>query len=287
MGKIRAPAVASFSSRGPNPVVPEILKPDLVAPGFNVLAAWTGHVGPTGLKSDKRRVDYNIISGTSMSCPHVTGIAALIRAAHPAWTPAAIKSALMTSSALFDNTKRLIRDSFTSLPANAFAIGAGHVNPSAAFDPGLVYDVGFDDYISFLCSLNYTKKHIHILTRKAISYTNLSSPGDLNYPSFSVVFKPHNLVRVTRRSVTNVGGAASVYEIAVESPPNVNIIVEPRTLAFKKKNEKASFTVRFESKIASDKKSSGHHEFGQVSWKCVEGGTQVVRSPVAIAWQDS
>jgi subtilisin family serine protease len=287
IGKARAPVVIAFSSRGPNRVAPEILKPDLVAPGVNILAAWTGHTSPTGLISDKRRVDFNIISGTSMSCPHVAGIAALIRSAHPAWTPAAIKSALMTSSALFDNRKSPISDAITALPADALAMGAGHVNPNAALDPGLVYDLGIDDYVSFLCSLNYTAKHIQILTKNATSCPKLRSrPGDLNYPSFSVVFKPRSLVRVTRRTVTNVGGAPSVYEMAVESPENVNIIVEPRTLAFTKQNEKATYTVRFESKIASDNKSKRHRGFGQILWKCVKGGTQVVRSPVAIAWKD-
>lgn len=286
VGKARAPVVAGFSSRGPNPVVPEILKPDLVAPGVNVLAAWSGHAGPTGLISDRRRVDYNIISGTSMSCPHVTGIAALIRAAHPTWTPAAIKSALITSSVLDDNSKNLISDSVTALPANAFAIGAGHVNPNAALDPGLVYDLGFEDYVGFLCSLNYTTKQIRLLTRKASSCPRLPArPGDLNYPSFSVVFKPRDLIRLTWRTVTNVGEALSVYGMAVESPPNVNIIVEPSTLAFEKQNQKANFTVRFESKIASDSKSSGRQEFGQIWWKCIKGGTQVVRSPVAIVWE--
>lgn len=287
VGKARAPVVTSFSSRGPNLVAREILKPDLIAPGVNILAAWTGHAGPTSLSSDKRRVGFNIISGTSMSCPHVTGIAALIRAAHPGWTPSAVKSALMTSSVIIDNRKSPISDSITGLPANAFAIGAGHVNPNAALDPGLVYDLGFDDYVSFLCSLKYTAKQIQILTKKAISCPKLSPmPGDLNYPSFSVLFHARSLVRVTRRTVTNVGGAPCVYEIAVESPENVNIIVEPRTLAFRKQNEKANYTVRFESKIpASHNNSTGRQEFGQILWKCVKGGKQIVRSPVAIVWE--
>jgi hypothetical protein len=71
----------------------------------------------------------------------------------------------------------------------------------------------------------------------------------------------------------------------MESPPGVNIIVEPRTLVFKEQNEKASYTVRFESKTASHNKSCGRQEFGQIWWKCVKGGTQVVRSPVAIVWE--
>ena len=220
-----------------------------------------------------------------MSCPHVAGIAALIRGAHPTWTPAAIKSALMRSSVLLDIRKSPIRDSFTGLTANAFAMGAGHVNPNAALDPGLIYDLGMDDYISFLCSLNYTAKQIHILTRNATSCPKLSSaPGDLNYPSFSVVFNPRSLVCVTSRSVTNVGGAPCEYEVAVESPGNVNITVEPRTLAFGKQNEKATYTATFESRIAADHKPKGRQAFGQILWKCVKGGTQVVRSPVAITW---
>ncbi|KAK4750503.1 hypothetical protein SAY87_003985 [Trapa incisa] len=50
-----SPVVAAFSSRGPNPLDPRVLKPDIIAPGVNILAGWTGAVGPTGLSSDKRR----------------------------------------------------------------------------------------------------------------------------------------------------------------------------------------------------------------------------------------
>lgn len=149
---------------------------------------------------------------------------------------AAIKSALLTSSVLFDNSK---------------------------------------------------SKADNIPTKKPRSCPSLrSSSADLNYPSFSVVFKPLDLMRATRRSVTNVGAADSVYEIRVENPPSVNIVVEPTTLVFKTQNEKANYTVRFESKVASDRNSSRLPEFGQISWKCVKGGTQVVRSPVAIVWKD-
>eukprot|EP00249_Psilotum_nudum_P004113 c17650_g4_i1 orf=932-2638(+) len=82
-----APVMAAFSSRGPNPVTQEILKPDITAPGVNILAAWTGAIGPTGLSGDNRVVDFNIISGTSMSCPHASGLAALLKGAHPDWSP--------------------------------------------------------------------------------------------------------------------------------------------------------------------------------------------------------
>ncbi|KAE8792057.1 subtilisin-like protease [Hordeum vulgare] len=83
-GENRAPTVAGFSSLGPNTVVPEILKPDVIAPGVNILAAWSGDATPTDSEEDPRRVEYNILSGTSMACPHVTGAAALVKKRHGA-----------------------------------------------------------------------------------------------------------------------------------------------------------------------------------------------------------
>ncbi|KAJ6728398.1 SUBTILISIN-LIKE PROTEASE SBT5.6 [Salix koriyanagi] len=92
-----APVMASFTSRGPNVIHPSILKPDVTAPGVNILAAWSGATAPSKLYEDKRLVKYNIISGTSMACPHVAAAAALLRAIHPEWSSAAIRSALMTT----------------------------------------------------------------------------------------------------------------------------------------------------------------------------------------------
>ncbi|GLJ12663.1 hypothetical protein SUGI_0195410 [Cryptomeria japonica] len=283
--KVRAPMVAGFSSRGPNPVVPELLKPDLIAPGVDILAAWSRRNAPTTLKSDNRRVDYNIISGTSMSCPHVSGIAALVRSVHPTWSPAAIKSALITSSLQVDNIGKSIRDSVTKRIASPFVLGAGHVNPSGALDPGLIYDLGINDYVRFLCSLSYSNQQIRILTKMNYSCPKLpSQPGDLNYPSFSVIFRPRSSVHVTRRIVTNVGQSPCVYALSVQSPPSVNISVQPEVVIFQKANQKASFSVRFESKIASSVKNAGRQEFGQLTWKCMKGGSYVVRSPIAIVW---
>lgn len=93
-----APVVASFSSKGPNSISPEILKPDIIAPGLSILAAWTDSIGPTGLSNDNRQTEFNIISGTSMSCPHISGVAALLKGAHPDWSPAAIRSAIMMTT---------------------------------------------------------------------------------------------------------------------------------------------------------------------------------------------
>ncbi|KAL0321906.1 UNVERIFIED_CONTAM: Cucumisin [Sesamum calycinum] len=92
-----APFVVSFSSRGPNPITADILKPDLTAPGVDILAAWSEANTMTGYPEDPRVVQYNIISGTSMSCPHASGAAAYVKSFNPTWSPSAIKSALMTT----------------------------------------------------------------------------------------------------------------------------------------------------------------------------------------------
>ncbi|KAK8664460.1 hypothetical protein V6N13_084249 [Hibiscus sabdariffa] len=98
LGDQPAPVVASFSTRGPKPQTPEILKPNMIAPGLNIIAAWPDKVGPSDVSSDNRKTEFNILSGTSMMCPHVSGLAALLKAAHLEWSPAAVKSTSMTSS---------------------------------------------------------------------------------------------------------------------------------------------------------------------------------------------
>ncbi|KAA8546097.1 hypothetical protein F0562_020452 [Nyssa sinensis] len=156
--------------RGPNGLNPEILKPDLIAPGVNILAAWTEAVGPTGLDSDNRKTEFNILSGTSMSCPHVSGAAALLKSAHPDWSPAAIRSAMMTTASLTDNRLQPMTDEATGKPSTAYDFGAGHLNLDRAMDPGLVYDITNNDYVNFLCSVGYGPRTIQVVTR---------SPGEL------------------------------------------------------------------------------------------------------------
>ncbi|TXG55914.1 hypothetical protein EZV62_017227 [Acer yangbiense] len=89
--KLVSPKVAIFSARGPNSIAPEILKPDIAAPGVNILAA-TSPISPFSFNG------FDVLSGTSMATPHVSGIVALLKLAHPDWSPAAIKSALVTTA---------------------------------------------------------------------------------------------------------------------------------------------------------------------------------------------
>ncbi|CAI0395124.1 unnamed protein product [Linum tenue] len=205
-----APVMAAFSSRGPSSIGREVIKPDITAPGVNILAAWPPVTAPTQLKTDKRRVLFNIISGTSMSCPHISGIAALLKSTHQNWSPAAIKSAMMTSA--YD------LGSSSSVSATAFAFGSGHVDPERASDPGLVYDVSTEDYLNYLCSLDYNATQMSaVLSGKSFECPEGSDfrPGDLNYPSFAVNFKRggggrNETVRF-RRTVTNVGTDVCSY----------------------------------------------------------------------------
>lgn len=286
-----SPVVAAFSSRGPNSITADVLKPDVIAPGVNILAAWAGSVGPTGLAEDARRVPFNIISGTSMSCPHVSGLAALLKAAHSDWSPAAIRSALMTTAYTSYKNGNKIEDLATGKPSTPFDHGAGHVDPVSALDPGLVYDLTADDYLEFLCALNYTATQIKSVARRNFTCdsTKKYSVADLNYPSFAVSLQSAvmgggsggssggaTVVKHTR-TLTNVG-SASTYKVSVSSETSsVKISVEPESLTFAKTNEKKTYTVTF----TAESMAANTNVFGRIEWS---DGKHVVGSPVAISW---
>ncbi|CAK8539662.1 unnamed protein product [Lathyrus sativus] len=275
-----SPVVAYFSSRGPNYITPQILKPDFIAPGVNVLAAYSKNASPTSWESDPRRVDFNILSGTSMSCPHVSGLAALIKSIHPDWSPAVIRSALMTTAYTTYKNNQTLLDSATNKPATPFEFGAGHVDPVSALNPGLVYDLTSDDYLSFLCALNYSSVNIEIVARR--NYTcdpkKQYSVTNLNYPSFAVVFEGGDNVIKHSRTLTNVGEAGT-YKVSVKSDvPFVKISVEPEVLSFKK-NEKKSYIVTF---TTSPSKQNITQTFGSLVWT---DGKTGVRSPIAFSWK--
>ncbi|RCV13711.1 hypothetical protein SETIT_2G367500v2 [Setaria italica] len=248
----RAPVVASFSSRGPNHIVREILKPDVIAPGANILAAWPGESPLTQSKSDARRASFNIVSGTSMACPHVAGVAALLKHKHHDWTPAMIQSALMTTAATLDSHGQAIADNShtSSGVATPMAAGAGHVRPQLALDPGLVYDAEEQDYVDFLCTLNYTAAQISMFVPGFTGCTRTLRGGaaGLNYPSFVVDLSNGNDVRVLKRIVTKVSKGPETYTVRVVAPDQVAVTVTPRTLRFDKQNEKKRYKVVFRSK---------------------------------------
>nr|CAD1844559.1 unnamed protein product [Ananas comosus var. bracteatus] len=240
LGTSPAPVVTFFSSRGPNRESPGILKPDIIGPGLNVLAAWPFEVGPS--VTNVTAMTFNIISGTSMSTPHLSGIAALIKGAHPDWSPAAIKSAIMTTSDTTDHDGKPIMDE-TLQAASFFAMGAGHVNPSKAAKPGLVYDLRADDYVSYLCGLGYTDQEVEIITHRKIHCATIKniSEAELNYPSIAVSLELGHLT--VNRMLTNVEEGRSTYAVAIDMPKDISVSVSPKTLEFSKLKEKKSFTV--------------------------------------------
>ncbi|GAV58747.1 Peptidase_S8 domain-containing protein/PA domain-containing protein/Inhibitor_I9 domain-containing protein [Cephalotus follicularis] len=282
-----SPVVAAFSSRGPNSITPNILKPDLIAPGVNILAGWSGAVGPTGLATDPRRVEFNIISGTSMSCPHVSGLAALLKGAHPDWSPAAIRSALMTTAYVQYKDGQNLLDIATGKESTPFDHGAGHVDPVKALNPGLVYDLTADDYLSFLCALNYTAQQINSVARRKFDCdaSKKYSVNDLNYPSFAVNIETSRIgsgsggftVVKHTRTLTNVAAKGDYMVSITTMSPAVKISVEPQMLSFSEVNEKKSYTVTFTvSSMPSDENS-----FGRLEWS---DGKHIVASPIAISW---
>lgn len=260
-----APQVSYFSSRGPNGITPDILKPDIAGPGLNILAAWSPLNGP----------DYNIVSGTSMSCPHLSGISLLLKASHPSWSPAAIKSAMITTAFVSDNENKPITCSPTGVPANPFDIGAGQVDPKRAQNPGLIYDATADDFIDFLCSTGYDTATLRLITADQTTRcpkAATTKPMDLNYASIAVS-RLSGKQRVMR-TVTNVGEARSEYAAFVEAPAGVYVKVVPEKLQFTSYGQKLSFWLEF-----TVLKPTNDYVFGALIWS---NGKQRVRSPLAL-----
>lgn len=271
IGDKSAPMVASFSSRGPSRESPGILKPDIIGPGVNILAAW-----PISVENNSNtKSTFNIISGTSMSCPHLSGIVALLKSTHPDWSPAAIKSAIMTSADIVNLSDTLIEDE-RLVPANIFATGAGHVNPSKANDPGLIYDIEPRDYIPYLCGLNYTNRHISVILQRKVNCSVESSilEGQLNYPSFSIMFGSSS--QTYTRTMTNVGEANATYTVNIVPPQGVSVTVKPPTLNFSDLNQKLTYEVTFRRLDTASNTTNSH---GYLLWK---SSKHSVRSPVAV-----
>ena len=258
---IKAPVVADFSSRGPNRYDGNVMKPDLTAPGVDIIAG----VSPALSQSQRADVVNGTLTppaafasyqGTSMSSPHVAGMAALLRQQYPLWTPAMIKSALMTTATNTFPDAIASGDTRGILP---FGQGAGHANPNAAFDPGLVYNAVESDYRKYMCGAG--------VASQCAAGTMLGY--NLNLPSISV---NNVLGTVTvNRSVTNVTNADATYtgEITV---PGYTAVLTPATLSVP-----AGATRSFTVKLTRNGAAENTWKFGTLTWT---DGTHVVRSPV-------
>ncbi|EYU29361.1 hypothetical protein MIMGU_mgv1a026567mg [Erythranthe guttata] len=270
LGDNRAPVVAPFSSRGPNIASPGILKPDIIGPGFNILAAWPNSIFPN--------TTFYMISGTSMSCPHLSGVAALLKSAHPDWSPAVIKSAIMTTADFTNRAGNPIENDKMQ-PAELFAIGSGHVNPTQANDPGLVYDISPDDYIPYLCGMNFTDKEVSVVVQRNVDCSDVNSIIDsqLNYPSFSIILG--STPQSYTRTVTNVGKANASFDVEIVSPDGVIVRVEPERLWFWELGQKLSYNVTF-TRSAADGATKKNGE-GFIKWNSADHS---VRSPISVVF---
>ena len=206
--------MATFSSRGPGPIQ-DVLKPDVTAPGINILAGHTPDAVATAPGEN-----FQFLSGTSMAAPHVSGVAALLKQSHPDWSPAAIKSALMTTA--YQEVR--MPDETAIIP---FDYGSGHIDPNKANDPGLVYEISDDEYDAFSCGIgspDIDGPRCDNLTANGFSF----EAADLNQPNISV----SRLVAtqtITRR-VTGVSLNSETYNVEIEPPPGVDVQVSPMTL---------------------------------------------------------
>ncbi|KAG9443988.1 hypothetical protein H6P81_015328 [Aristolochia fimbriata] len=278
-----APLVAFFSSRGPDPITPTILKPDIIAPGKDILTAWVPNKPYITIDDgEKLNTDYALAFGTSMAAPHIAGVAALLKSIHRDWSPAAIRSAIMTTTRMVDNKFMTISDERTNMAASPLDFGSGLVNPNAAADPGLIYDMQFKDYADFICTLKYRGSQMEDIVGSSRWKCN-SSSADLNYPSFAADFtkaqKGSKLVKTFKRVVTNVGDDKADYSVFVGSDPGMTIQVQPTILKFTQKNQKMSFTVTVELDMQAWNSSLHPVPNGFLHW-VDEKGKRKVSSPV-------
>uniref|UniRef100_A0A0E0NCU6 Subtilisin-like protease n=1 Tax=Oryza rufipogon TaxID=4529 RepID=A0A0E0NCU6_ORYRU len=242
---VLSPRIAAFSSRGPSSLFPGILKPDIAAPGVSILAA----VGDS----------YELKSGTSMACPHVSAVVALLKMVHPDWSPAMIKSAIVTTASVTDRFGMPIQaEAVPRKVADPFDFGGGHIEPNKAIDPGLVYDIDPSHYTKFFnCTLPEAEDDCE-------SY--MEQIYQLNLPSIAV---PNLKDSVTVwRTVTNVGEAEATYHAALEAPVGMTMSVEPSVITF---TRGGSRSVTFKVTFTTTQRVQGGYTFGSLTW--LDGNT--------------
>ncbi|WP_429590647.1 S8 family serine peptidase [Arthrobacter crystallopoietes] len=240
------PQIADFSSRGPSTAVGgDLLKPDIAAPGVGVLAGVSPLVGGE---------NFGFMSGTSMAAPQVAGLAALVLGENPKWSPAAVKSAMMTTAADVQTADGEAND-------DKFATGAGEVDAAAMADPGLVYDAGVLDWAGFLetASGGDVWPDVDPIAAKDVNVPSIAL-GTLTGP-----------VTVTRTLTALEPGS---YSAAIDVP-GVDAVVEPSQLDFTEAGQSLDFTVTF----TNDSAAYGKAAMGELTWSSED---HTVTAPVAL-----
>ncbi|MHA2251168.1 MAG: S8 family peptidase [Candidatus Kariarchaeaceae archaeon] len=256
--------MAAFSSRGPMQVSQDIVGPDVTAPGVDILAA----VAQGGDIFDS-------YAGTSMAAPHVAGLYAILAQAYPDWSTAMAKSALMTT-ARQDVTKE---DGVT--PADAFDMGAGHVDASGAgkgsfLEPGLAYDAGWWDWAAFACG---TATSLYGPASCAVieSWGYSLDASDYNSPAIAIGELGGS--QTVTRTVTDVAKELGwrTFSVSVDAPDGVDVTVTPSSFSLKS-GMSATYEVTFTSNSDAQNKV---WSFGSLTWNDMTGHYSV-RSNIAV-----
>ncbi|KAK4488038.1 hypothetical protein RD792_003779, partial [Penstemon davidsonii] len=227
-----APKIMYYSARGPDPEdsfldTADILKPNIVAPGNYIWAAWSS-LGTDSVEFQGE--SFAMMSGTSMAAPHIAGLAALIKQRFPLFTPSAIGSALSTTASLNDRNggpimaqRAYSNPDLNQSPATPFDMGNGFVNATGALDPGLIFDSSYDDYMSFLCGINGSSPVVLNYTGETCGNSTMNAI-DLNLPSITI--SNLNQSTIVQRTVTNIG-SNETYSVGWSAPYGASVKVTP------------------------------------------------------------
>src|SRR5262245_11560239 len=258
--RVTAPEVAGFSSAGPSEFNNENLgKPDIMAPGVNMVAA----VSPENHSGNL----WDSESGTSMATPHIAGVAALLKSKNPAWSVMDIKSALMTTAKPTNNDGGPIQRA--GVNATTFDMGSGEVAPRGAFDPGLTYESGIVDWVQYSCGVGV---HLFSGGTDLCDVVGSIETSQLNYPSMAA---GHIAGSVTfTRTVTNVSSKSGTYAVHIIKPAGFTVKVTPDHFTIQPGN-----TQTFQVTVTRKTAPLDQWAFGQIVWKDQRGHS--VRSPIS------
>ncbi|KAL4332728.1 hypothetical protein GQ457_07G038020 [Hibiscus cannabinus] len=270
--------ISKFSGRGPNPYDAYLLKPDICAPGENILSAakWD----PTNLYGN-----YTLANGTSAATPMVAGMISYIRSIHPEWEPGRIKSSIMTTVYILQISFHMVAIPMQNNDEKDFmGFGAGRINPLKAINPGLVYDLTWDEYRRYMLGRVLDNGLLREMGE------NLEGPvissEDLNLPSFSSLLGGKT---VFNRVLTNVGAKETcTYRAKVEfgrtCPSCTRVFIKPTSLSFNGVGDKKHFELTIDTSSLTIKSNIAMAAYARLLWIEVDGDDKphTVSSPIVM-----